>query len=141
MSLKRFAAQHAKKMGLSHKSESYVKAQPTAVDGYNFPSKFHAAVYCELKLWLLSGEYENLRVEQRLHVCGNLYWKSDFVIFNKSRETDEAHEAKGFENMRFRTICQAWKGVGPMDLFIWKGDHRRPQIAKIIRGKPYAVQE
>jgi hypothetical protein len=116
------------------KGESYVKNQPTSIDGYNFPSKLHAAVYEQLKLMELAGEIRDIRCEVTLPIVGKLKLKVDFVVFNVNRECDEAHEAKGYEDKRFKAIVQAWHGAGPMDLIIWKGSYRRPSIWKTVRG-------
>ena len=46
--------------------KSWNKGQKTSVDGYNFPSKLHAAVYCCLKL-----------LEQAGKISANR-WKDDY---------------------------------------------------------------
>lgn len=116
-------------------NKSWVKNVRTSIDGHNFPSKLHASVYGMLKILEQSGKYRDIRCEVRLHVCGNLYFKSDFVVFNIAKNCDEAHEAKGHEFPRFKAVVQAWQGVGPMDLIIWKGSYQRPAIVKVIKGK------
>lgn len=125
----------AKKAGVKVKKASWNKGQPTVVDGIQFPSMLEAAVYCELKLWTQSREYENLRCQVIVPIAGDLKLKVDFVIHNKKRGCDEAHEAKGKEFPTFVAKKQAWRGTAPMDLFIWAGEHTRPRILKVIRGK------
>ncbi len=115
--------------------KSYDKGQHTAIDGYNFPSKLHAAVYQALKLMEAAGELRDIRCEVTLPIVGKLKFKSDFVVFDIKRDCEVAHEAKGHEFPRFKAIVQAWDGAGPMDLVIWKGDWRRPFIWKTVRGK------
>lgn len=113
----------------------HTRAISTKVDGIHFPSQLEASVYCLLKLMVQSGEYENLRRQQKIHLVGGLYYNVDFVVFNKKRGVDEAHEAKGREFERYKAIKQAWPGCGPMDLFVWTGSAEKPRMTKIIRGK------
>lgn len=121
--------------GSKKKKESWNKGQTTKVDGYNFPSKLHASVYCTLKLLEKNGEIKDIRCEVTLPIVGKLKFKVDFVVFDIAKNFYVAHEAKGFEFPRFKAISQAWDGAGPMDLVIWKGDASRPFIFKTIKGK------
>lgn len=122
--------------GKHPKGVSWNKGQKTAVDGYNFPSKLHAAVYCQLKLLQAAGLIDNIRAEVTVPICGKLKLRVDFVVFDLKRKLDVAHEAKGAWFPRFRAIVQAWDGVAPMDLVIWEGSWRAPIITKIIKGQP-----
>jgi hypothetical protein len=117
------------------KGKRWSNAQPTKIDGYNFASKLEAAVYCQLKLLERAGEISDIRCQHKLHLTGNLNFNVDFVVFNNKRNCEEAHEAKGREFERFKTIVQAWPGVGPMDLIIWGGQWSRPRVYKTVRGK------
>jgi len=118
----------------ANREKSYVKAQPTSIDGYNFPSKLHAAVYEQLKLGVIAGEYDDIQCEVTIPITGKLKLKVDFVVFNKKRGVKEAHEAKGYEDKRFKAIVQAWHNTAPMDLFIWKGNYRPPLMFKKVSG-------
>lgn len=116
-------------------NKSWVKNQRTIVDGYNFPSKLHAAVYGILKILERAGKLSNIRHEVSIQIVGKLKWKADFVAFDEEKQKDVVHEAKGFMNDRFKAIMQAWDGHGPMDLNIWSGSYVRPTIIKTIYGK------
>lgn len=111
------------------------RAVSTKVDDIRFPSQLEASVYCLLKLMVKSGDYENLRVHPKINMVGDLNWNIDFLIFNKTRGVDEAHEVKGIEFERYRAQVQAWSGCMNIDLFIWKGTADNPRMVKIIRGK------
>ena len=128
-----------KKAGVKLKKEkgkSWSKARTTkASDGTLCPSALHCAVYEMLLLRQRAGEIENIRHEQKTHICGDLYWHVDYVVFDKLRGVDVGFEAKGREFERYRAQVQAWRGVGPFDVEIWVGDWRRPKLKKTIRGK------
>lgn len=123
------------KRGIKTKGRSRSNHRRTvASDGYPCPSALHCSVYENLLLLERAGEISNIRKEVRIRVCGDLFWKIDFVVFDEKRQCDVGHEAKGQEFERYIAVIQAWAGTGPFDVVVWKGSWQRPFIEKTVRG-------
>ena len=104
------------------------------LDGYSFASKLEAAVYLQLKIFLLAGELKILAHQPRVHLTeARILYIPDFKCLNlKTNETFYV-EAKGFETPDWKIKKKLWEFYGPASLHIWRGTYRRPALVSVVK--------
>lgn len=100
--------------------------------GMRFDSKLEKSLYRELKLRESAGELSDIRDHERIEILPNFMWRVDFNAINTETGIREYFEAKGVESHGYSLQLKAWQSLGPGPLHIYKGDYRRPCLAKTI---------
>lgn len=115
----------------------------TEYDGYSFSSKLEASVYQQLKLRQKAGEFDEIKCQVTVRVCGVIghecmtHGKIDYIVdFECIKIGDSPFyvEAKGFETPHWKLKKRLWMHNGPGRLEIYKGTWLRPVLIETVRG-------
>lgn len=105
--------------------------------GFSFDSKFEASVYGLLKLMEAAGEIRDIVVKPNVHLTDSrILMIPDFKAFHLDTETEQYHEAKGFETPMWRIKLKLWKDYGPAPLHIYRGNFRKPVWDDVVYPAP-----